>query len=556
MSSTTAECTLGTVLGELGSAASLIGNSGAWLDRKVSGAVIWLAADPLPVDTQQLIVCPEALIDVATVRALLDGAESRAVVVRAPTDQTIAEYILDRSRTHAIVVLEQGGTPADAISATERAAQSVDESVSRRLASLQRTLSRALADRSTIESLASRLKKLCNATIVLLDRNGDVLHATGPVPLSLLFGEISKTHSESQIIDIDGWHGVATRLEDFDEPDEHLGWLVATSRRQPFPDPYVISAVHMAATLVEVDRRMTTISRAQERAIRATVLEQILALRPIRDDPELAGRLAGLGVTFTGAARVVVLRPVRSARKARLADTLEQLAAATAATLAAASVSHLITVRDNTVTVLAQADTPEIAALLSRQSGPAKFQCGIGRRITVVADAADSYHDAQLAVQSLRRSGSQKTTMSYEDFDLATALFSDVGLDQMAARAEVYFAGIRDREALIDGLRAYFDHGQNIIAAAAELDIHHNSLRYRLSKIEEALGVHLKDAGDISSVYLALTALELSGKLDARTARVTRRNSGHARAADIAASGTPTDYPGTEAGPGVVMDDS
>jgi sugar diacid utilization regulator len=553
MSSTTAECTLGIVLTEMGSAASLIGNSEAWLNRVVDGALIWLVADPVPENTDQLVVCPETLTDVTAFRALLDGPQSRAVVVRAPADPTVVEYLIDRSRNHAIIVLEAGGTPADAVSATERAAQSVDESVSRRLASLQRTLSRALADRSTIEGLASRLKKLCNATIVLLDRNGDVLHATGPVPLSLLFGEISKTKSESQIIDIDGWHGVATRLEDFDESDEHLGWLLAASRRQPFPDPYVIAAVHMAATLVEVDRRMTTISRAQERAIRATVLEQTLALRPNRDDPELAGRLAGLGVTFTSPVRVLVVQPVRSTRKARLAETLEHLAATTAATFVAAGVPHLITLRNKAVVVLVQADTVEITGLLTHQSGAPGLHCGIGRRIAVVADAADSYHDAQLAVQSLRRNGSQTTSMSYEDFDLATALFSDVGLDRMADRAEVYFASIRDRDALIDGLRAYFDHGQNIIAAAAELDIHHNSLRYRLSKIEEALGVHLKDAGDIASVYLALTALELSGKLEAR---LTRRSTGHARAADIAATGTPTDYLATEPAPGVVEGDS
>jgi sugar diacid utilization regulator len=555
MSDAMPQCTLGMVLTELGSSATLIGNSETWLNRPVSGAGIWLATDPPPDGRELLVVCPEAFTDVAALKPLLDGKAPRMVVLRPPPGQVAAKYLAARSRHHAIVTLESSGTPADAIAATARAAQSVEEAVSRRLASLQRTLSRALSDRSPIEGLTARLKKVCNATIVLIDRHGEALHATGPAPLSLLFSEIAKTASESQIIDVDGWHGVATRLEDFDESDEHLGWLIATARRQPFPDPYVISAVHMAATLIEVDRRMTTVSRTQERAIRATVLEQALALRPSRDDAELAGRLAGLGITFSSPLRVVAVQPVRSTSKAKQAETLDRLAAATTAPLAAAGVPHLLTLRDNAVVLLVQADAAEIANLLADRPGLTGVHRGIGRLITVVADAADSYHDAQLAVGTLRRTGSHTPTMAYEDFDFATALFSDVGLDEMARRAEAYLAPIGERNALIEGLRTYFEHGQNIIAAAAELDIHHNSLRYRISKIEEALGVNLKDAGDIASVFLALTALDLSGKLQTRTAKITMRRTPHAHAADVAVSGTPTDFPSAEPSFGVVMGD-
>jgi sugar diacid utilization regulator len=555
MSNAMQQCTLGMVLAELGSAAALIGSGETWLDRPVIGASIWLTADEPPDGEDALLVCPESTINVAAVRPLLDQSLPRMVVVGAPRDQATVEYLAERSRHHAIITLESSGTPADAIAATARAAQSVEESVSRRLASLQRNLSRALSERSPIEGLAARLKKLCNATIVLIDRNGQVLHATGPAPLSLLFSEIAKTTSESQIIDVDGWHGVATRLEDFDESDEHLGWLIATARRQPFPDPYAISAVHMAATLIEVDRRMTTVSRAQERAIRATLLEQALALRPSRDDAELAGRLAGLGITFGSPLRVVAVQPMRSASKAKQTETLDRLAAATTAPLAAAGIPHLFTLRDNAVVLLAQADTAEIGNLLSDQPGVTGVHQGIGRLITVVADVADSYHDAQLAVRTLRRTASQQTTMTYEDFDFATALFSDVGLDQMARRAEAYLAPLGGRDALIEGLRAYFDHGQNIIAAATELEIHHNSLRYRLSKIEAALGVNLKDAGDIASVFLALTALDLSGKQQNRTAKLTSRRTPQNHAADVAASGTPTDYPSAEPSLGVVIGD-
>jgi DNA-binding PucR family transcriptional regulator len=246
---------------------------------------------------------------------------------------------------------------------------------------------------------------------------------------------------------------------------------------------------------------------------------------------------------------------MRSASKAKQTETLDRLAAATTAPLAAAGIPHLFTLRDNAVVLLVQAETAEIGNLLSDQPGMTGVHRGIGRLITVVADVADSYHDAQLAIRTLRRTASRQTTMTYEDFDFATALFSDVGLDQMARRAEAYLAPLGGRDALIEGLRAYFDHGQNIIAAATELDIHHNSLRYRLSKIESALGVSLKDAGDIASVFLALTALDLSGKQQNRTAKLATRRAAPADVADVAASGTPTDFHSAETSLGVVMGD-
>ena len=42
--------------------------------------------------------------------------------------------------------------------------------------------------------------------------------------------------------------------------------------------------------------------------------------------------------------------------------------------------------------------------------------------------------------------------------------------------------------------------------AAQAMHLHHNSLRYRLSRAEQLLGRSLKDPATIASVYFALTA--------------------------------------------------
>jgi sugar diacid utilization regulator len=157
-----------------------------------------------------------------------------------------------------------------------------------------------------------------------------------------------------------------------------------------------------------------------------------------------------------------------------------------------------------------------------------------------------------LAVRTLRRVAPEQWVMAYEDFDFATRLFSDVGLDRMVAWAEEFLAPLADRENLLDGLRSYFEHDQNINLAADDLSLHHNSLRYRLTKVEELLGINLKQPAAVSSLFLALTAIDLTrqptslrprgaGKPDSRVAR------------DVATASAPTAFTGSDrGGPGVV----
>ena len=53
---------------------------------------------------------------------------------------------------------------------------------------------------------------------------------------------------------------------------------------------------------------------------------------------------------------------------------------------------------------------------------------------------------------------------------------------------------------------AYFDHDLDVPAAAAELHLHPNSLRYRLTRIEEVLGRSLKRPATIAELHIALLA--------------------------------------------------
>jgi purine catabolism regulator len=47
------------------------------------------------------------------------------------------------------------------------------------------------------------------------------------------------------------------------------------------------------------------------------------------------------------------------------------------------------------------------------------------------------------------------------------------------------------------------------MSAARAMHIHHNTLRYRLGRVEEALGRPLKDPGTIAVLYIALAEQRL-----------------------------------------------
>jgi DNA-binding PucR family transcriptional regulator len=45
--------------------------------------------------------------------------------------------------------------------------------------------------------------------------------------------------------------------------------------------------------------------------------------------------------------------------------------------------------------------------------------------------------------------------------------------------------------------------------AAETLHVHHNTVRYRLARVEELMGRPLKDPATIASLYIALAASDL-----------------------------------------------
>lgn len=60
-------------------------------------------------------------------------------------------------------------------------------------------------------------------------------------------------------------------------------------------------------------------------------------------------------------------------------------------------------------------------------------------------------------------------------------------------------------------MRAYLEHELDVTAAATALHLHPNSLRYRLSRLSDALGRSLRDPTTIATLVLAFEAERRAG---------------------------------------------
>ena len=551
--STSPTSTLGSVLSDLGPGAELVAGDDAQYGRNISGASIWSGRGAPARGAGTVLICPmpDTSAELTQLLALIPPSPSRVLIMRLPSSLPRSQLV-KVAGDHAIVLVHSKLDPAEIVLAINRSTEPSDAAVSRRLSALQRSLTQVLSESEPIPALLNKVKTMCNATAALIDKRGNTVHSTGPLPLNVLMKEITSTEAASQSVSYDGWLGLADRINDPTQAGDHFGWLVVVARRPDFPDAYASAAIHVATTLVEASRRMTYVAQSQERAIRSAVLEEALALESRPKAPELTGRIVSLGLSFAAPLHAVVCQPIARARSARARrGSTALMEEAMTRLLSREGVPYLVSPHDRYLTLLVQSTPAALRRLVIAEAASLPdLHMGVGRRVADVADISDSFHDAQLAVRSLTRATSDERFMSYDEFDFAMRLFSDVGLDSMLAWAERFLAPLDQKGPLFESLVVFFEHNQNINVAAEILHVHHNSLRYRLAKAEELLQVNLRDPAALSSVFLALAAVDLGHMHSGGDQQV--RGGGQARSAEIEAP-RPAELVGRDQRLGVVL---
>lgn len=381
-----------------------------------------------------------------------------------------------------------------------RSLLSADFRLLARSLSMQNYLMDALREDQPLQALVDRLGHLLDSTVLLFGPDGQVDAASGEAPIERIWGEMQSHHPSLQRALVDGAELVSVPIGDPTNPQR---WLVVASPRRSIPNRLALSVIHSAERLLELvtlSRRAVT---AEERVVRGELLAHALEPRAGYEVVELSARIQRFGLDFSEPARVVVFQLHQPTT-----ELLDDARGRLEALLAANAVPYLMSLRGSLLVALLQGDTGLIPSWLGQlASDGVCLRAGGGRAVDSVDAIPQSLQDAQLALRQLQTLGDDAGSMLlFDDFRLASWLVSVTPAAEFSAKAASIIAPLHDHPHLDETLRTYMRERLNVAATARALNLHQNSLRYRLSRIEELLGRGLDHLPTLVDLYLAQLA--------------------------------------------------
>nr|WP_306238585.1 helix-turn-helix domain-containing protein [Ornithinimicrobium sp. HY1745] len=292
---------------------------------------------------------------------------------------------------------------------------------------------------------------------------------------------------------------------------EDTDGLTLTLQRGQDLDELDCASATLGAALFRLQwLRLAERERTVER-LSASLMDQLLTGR-VTDLHDVHRRASLLGLRLTpGRVWVVGSRtdPVRlDAFEGRLREVL-------GACLTSRQGSRLVVVMD-----VPDSEEPSpitiLRDLLRAERGD--LVAGVGRLCSTVGDYAMSYDQARAACELGLRSSSTDVVHSTKDF--GSLALASLPLPHLKAVAQDVLGAVleadreRENSDLLDTLRAYLDSDRHLPTTAATLHVHYNTVRKRVTRLEELLGLEFGSVEDRYRVETALRMHALTRVLD------------------------------------------
>ena len=364
------------------------------------------------------------------------------------------------------------------------------------------TLLSAVASTDPVRALAARISTICHGTAIIYDFEGGVVASSGEAPVQLIWNEVSATHQRELALEIgrwyirtrrvslrDGVHVIAIASRSAEGLERIADLLLDTSER-------LLGAVHgIRYGASQRDRR-------DNEQLIASLHDGVVPAREHR----FWSRLAQF--------RFPAYAPIRSVELATLdgRSTTETQITAIAARARAEDLPLLVMLRrtdvDSPATIAAiLPESPTAVAWLDTTSR--HFLVGASAPFSALSQVPNCVREAETALGIAREWAAATSAperlgpVLTDRIDLSTWLLSHVDGRQLASRIERTLAALDDAP-LRDTLTTYLASGLSVTGAAAALYVHPNTVRYRLARVEEALGESLSSAFTLSNLILAL----------------------------------------------------
>lgn len=364
------------------------------------------------------------------------------------------------------------------------------------------TLLSAVSSTDPVNALVARIATLCRGAAAVYDEEGRVVANTGEAPPNLIWNEIADSllpdlsftvgrwHVRSRRVSLqEGVHVIAISSRGPETIDLIGGLLLDTAER-------LLGAVH------GIQYGASQRDRRDNEQLLAALHDGMLPAREHR----FWARLAQFQFPAYAPIRALEISPRGEASAA--GTHLERLAA----DARAAALPLLIMLHRSDITAAATAsavvpDSPAAEQWMHHITD--EFLVGASAPTSSLSEIPTSVREAETA---LRIAAGRATALPgptplepvlIDRIDLSTWLLSHVSKRQLDQRIERTLAPL-DSTQLRDTLVTYLAAEQSIARTAEALFLHPNTVRYRLTRVEESLGHSITSAFGLSNAILAL----------------------------------------------------
>lgn len=160
--------------------------------------------------------------------------------------------------------------------------------------------------------------------------------------------------------------------------------------------------------------------------------------------------------------------------------------------------------------------TEEIREQLVNRLHSTDVCCGVGRPARGMDSLRQSFHEAEEAIQMCKELRTETRAAFFGNsslYNLLLSLKNPVELERfcMTWLADLIAYDDQQHSELLSTLSTYFANNGNTALTAKELQIHRNTLAYRLNRIAEITRLDLDDADVRLNLHLALKGREVLG---------------------------------------------
>ncbi|WP_166880570.1 PucR family transcriptional regulator [Salinibacterium sp. ZJ450] len=383
---------------------------------------------------------------------------------------------------------------------------SIESTSFRRLTSIQQNLIRAFADPDPLESLVQRLGRVVHSTVAVLSVDGRVDLASGAIPVSDIAAQLDDFESLPLAqFDAAGWQVIAAPVST--KRGSSARWLVVASRGGTVARELARAAVQVTAPLIDAILRLNVTDQGQNRAVRKAILDS--ALEGTSDETELRmldAKFAELGINFASEFRTVVLRQRPGGLNGRVVPSPDAVVSWLYTQLEVPGVSYLLSQRRSEIVLILETNAALDDLVFEVSHKWPALTVGVGRPLLSVRDVQTSHRDAQVAAQHATIQA-DRPVLCFDGLDMVTQLLAEVPFERFQTAAAPLASVLADNPIQLEALRAYFAANRDVKVAADSIFLHPNTLRYRLERLEQALGRSLREPSVTASLYCVLTMM-------------------------------------------------